>query len=202
MRSNEEILINYLPEEAIAVVNDWISDYNIFLQIKGNRSTKHGDYYPPVRNNYHKITINNSLNKYSFLITFVHEVAHLMVWLKHKDRVKPHGKEWKNEFRILMATFLNLKVFPEDIKIALNKYLDNAKASTTSDLVLSRILRKYDKNTQSLILENIPDRSDFMLKNGRRFRKEGRLRKRYRCICLKTNRIYFIHPLVEVIPIK
>jgi len=202
MREYKEILDKYLPDKTSSIVSEWISTFGIYLRITGSRSTKLGDYYPPIRNNYHRITINHDLNKYAFLITFVHEMAHLIVWVQNKNRVKPHGKEWKLEFKQLMDPFFELEVFPSDIKNALMKYLRNAKASTVSDLELSRVLRNYDVNNTQILLENILCDAVFKLRNGRTFKKGEKLRKRYRCMCLNNKRIYLIDPLVEVIPVK
>lgn len=202
MREYKEILDKYLPDKTSSIVSEWISRFGVYLRITGSRSTKLGDYYPPIRNNYHRITINHDLNKYAFLITFVHEMAHLIVWVQNKNRAKPHGKEWKLEFKQLMDPFFELDVFPSDIKEALMKYLRNAKASTVSDLELSRVLRNYDVNNTQILLENISCDAVFKLRNGRTFKKGEKMRKRYRCMCLNNKRIYLINPLVEVIPVK
>ena len=84
MKGNIELLNKYLPENTGKIFADWIIKYGIYIRITGNRATKHGDYRPPGRNKYHSITINHNLNKYAFLITFVHEMAHLLVWMQYK----------------------------------------------------------------------------------------------------------------------
>ena len=56
--------------------------------------------------------MNNNLNKYSFLITITHEIAHMMIWEKHQNKVDPHGEEWK-----MPATIENPKVFEEIIEV-------------------------------------------------------------------------------------
>ena len=57
--------------------------------------------------------IYNDLNQYAFLITYLHEVAHLITYQKHKNKVAPHGKEWKNDFKIVLLPILNPQVFPD-----------------------------------------------------------------------------------------
>jgi SprT protein len=202
MTRHNELLKKYIPENAVPLISEWISANNIYLCIVSGRSTKHGDYHPPIKHNYHKITINHDLNKYAFLITLVHEIAHLRVWEKYKNNVKPHGVEWKDTFKDLLKIFTDNNVFPVDLHNAILKYFTNPKASTSSDLNLSRVLRRYDKPSSLQVLEDIPENSFFRLKNGRTFSKERKLKKRYRCICLDTKRVYLIHPLIEVIPIK
>lgn len=202
MRDNIDLLNKYLPDKTSEIISSWISEYGIHLRITRSRSTKHGDYYPPIKSISHRISINHDLNKYAFLITLVHEIAHMRVWLKHKNSVKPHGREWKYEFKALMHPFFLMNVFPPDIQSALMIYLRNAKASTVSDINLSRVLSKYDNNKAQILLENLPSQSVFKLKNGKTFMKGEKLRKRYRCMCLITNKIYLINPLAEVFPVK
>jgi len=168
-----------------------------------SRASKLGDYRSPFKNEPHQITINHDLNPYSFLITTVHEFAHLKTWQQHKNKVKPHGKEWKNNFKSLMDAFLKLNLFPEDITLALVKYMDNPAASSCTDLTLYKVLKSYDKSEfETVTIDTIEFNSYFSIKNGRVFQKLERLRKRYKCLEVKTQRIYLFHPIAEVKPIE
>jgi len=80
--SDKEILAQYIPEEAIDKVLNRIIEKKVHLKITRGRRTKLGDYRPPVRHSNHRISINHDLNPYAFLITFIHEFAHLLVTLK------------------------------------------------------------------------------------------------------------------------
>ena len=111
LERNKEILAKYIPAKSIEVIAQWIYHFNFKLKIKKSRTTKYGDYRPPMKNTNHQITINNDLNEYAFLITLIHEIAHLSNWEKHKSKVKPHGEEWKSEFKTLMDHFLNEEVY-------------------------------------------------------------------------------------------
>ncbi|MFA6923977.1 MAG: SprT-like domain-containing protein [Bacteroidales bacterium] len=199
----KNILSEFLPENAVALIVEWIIQYKINLKITKKRITKFGDYRPPANNSTHKITVNGNLNNYSFLITLVHEISHLVCWNECEKRTKPHGKSWKENFKKLMFPFLNEKIFPEEILLSLNKYLNNPAASTLSDTELMRILMKYDNDTAGdlkfTLIENIPDNLFFEIPSGRKFRKIKKIRKRYRCIEIDTNRIYLFNPLANVI---
>src|SRR5579863_8574196 len=92
---NKSILSKYIPESAVATIADWVYVYDFKLKIKRSRSTKYGDYRPPVKGQNHQITINHDLYKYAFLNTLVHEIAHLSAWKKYGDTIQSHGKEWK-----------------------------------------------------------------------------------------------------------
>lgn len=192
-------LSKYMPEAAAPILSKWIVDTGCQFRISKSRSTKLGDYTAPFRGSPHKISVNNDLNQYAFLITAIHEFAHLMTWQKHKHTVKPHGEDWKLNFKMLMQPFLKLNIFPNDILVAIVNYMDNPAASSCTDLNLYRILRTYDQQAGSVLtIENIAVDSIFAIKDGRIFQKKEKLRKRYKCVELSSNKIYLFHPIAEV----
>jgi len=197
-----EILTNYLPKPVVNTIYQWLKADNIQLRISRNRKTKLGDYRPPSDGKPHRISVNHDLNCYGFLITLVHEIAHAKTWDLHKRGISPHGNEWKTEFKNLMSTFLNQDVFPEEILQALEHYFKNTFASSSTDLDLSRILKKYDNRTSGIMLEEIPYNTIFSIADGRTFRKQDKLRKRYRCICLNNKRQYLFNPLTQITPVE
>jgi SprT protein len=200
------ILIKYLPAATVDVCTAWIVQKNIHLKLTRGRSSKYGDYLPLDDGKGHRITINHDLNPYAFLITFVHEVSHLEAFVKYKRNHEPHGKEWKNEFRILLSEFIQQGVFPDDIQRALSNYIRNPAASSCSDHDLLRTLRKYDVHEEGVFhLENLPEHSIFAIHQSRSnqiFRKGNKIRSRFQCVEINSNRIYFVSPLAEVIPIN
>ena len=151
------VLAKYLHPPFIEVVVNLLVKHPVKFKIAKPRKTKLGDYRPPIYHTNHRISVNHNLNKYSFLITFVHEFAHLLVWEKHKNKVDPHGQEWKDEYRRLMMVFIEKGVFPDDIKKVLLKSIKNSKAASTSDLKLSRVLKNYDNNAEQLTLEDLDE---------------------------------------------
>lgn len=196
-------LSKYIPLSAASIVSQWINDTGCRFKVTRSRSTKLGDYTAPFQGNPHQITVNHDLNPYSFLITTIHEFAHLKTYQEHKNKVKPHGIEWKQNFKLLMAPFLQLSIFPADIQEAISRYMNNPSASSCTDLTLYRVLKLYDANESNGIpIEEIKEQAVFSLKNGRIFKKLEKLRKRYKCIELVSNRVYLFHPLVEVYLVK
>jgi len=187
-----------MPPAAAPLIAKWIDYFQCEFKISRNRATKLGDYRHPFKDSGHKISVNNDLNRYAFLVTTVHEFAHLLTWNEYKNKVKPHGQEWKNNFKRMMSPFLEQSVFPEDIQQAILTYLSNPSASSCTDLQLSRALKRYDQAYNSSRLEEIPLNTVFTIKDGRKFRKGERLRKRYRCLCLDNGNIYLFNPLAEV----
>lgn len=193
-------LKKYLPENAIDDCIDFINRYRIKIVITKARRSKLGDYSPPQNGKPHTITINHNLNRYSFLVTFIHEVAHLNAFLKYGYQIEPHGKEWKQTFAQLLHPFILKNIFPNDVKHALEKSLSNLKASSCTDTQLYRTLKNYDIVGIYQLLEDLPMGTEFKLKGyADTFIKGKILRKRYECILKENKRKYHIHGLAEVI---
>ncbi|HXC07026.1 MAG TPA: SprT-like domain-containing protein [Bacteroidia bacterium] len=201
LERNKAILTRNIPERAVPLISEWIYSYDFKLKIKKGRSSKYGDYRPPQPHTNHQISVNRDLNPYAFLVTLVHEIAHLSSWQKHGNRPRPHGSEWKQEFREHMKPFFQLNLFPEDIHRALARYLTNPAASSCSDIHLLRVLKKYDGDTGAVFLEDIPAGTVFLFGKGRHFRKGEKIRKRFSCLELHTRRHYLFNPLSEVTPV-
>lgn len=198
----KQILSNYIPAEAVEMIFDWIKAKKVHLKITKNRKTKFGDYRPPIYQTNHRITINHNLNPYAFLITFIHEYAHLLVFEKYKNRVLPHGKEWKRTYKLLMEEFIDTGIFPPELNIVLIKSIQNSKASSSSDLELSRILNTFDTTIPQTKVEDLPANAIFKTGKGKRFIKGEKQRIRYKCQCLDNNKLYLFHPLTPIIPVS
>lgn len=196
-------LRKYMPDSAAPIISRWINDSGCLFRISRSRTSKFGDYRPPHGDKGHRISVNHNLNPYAFLITTVHEFAHLKTWNAHKSKVKPHGPEWKSDFRELMRPFIQSDLFPHDIQQAIIRYLDNPAASSCTDLHLYRALRRYDTpGALGQTVEQLPENTVFALKNGRIFQKKEKIRKRYRCIEVKTQRVYLFSPIAEVMTME
>ncbi len=194
-----DVLAQYLPPAAAPIIAKWIDYFQCEFKISKNRTTKLGDYRHPFKEKGHKISVNNDLNQYSFLVTTVHEFAHLLTWNEHKHKAKPHGTEWKTNFKKMMKPFFEKEVFPADIHHTIVQYLNNPSASSCTDLTLARALKKYDTHLSTTRVEELPISTVFVLKDGRKFKKGERLRKRFRCECLDNGKIYLFNPLAEVL---
>ena len=101
----KNVLATYLPENAVDAVFELIKAYHIHFKIVNGRVTRHGDYRKNPDGS-HQITVNATLNKYRFLITTIHEIAHLVAFQKYGRFIKPHGLEWKHTFKLLMVPFI------------------------------------------------------------------------------------------------
>lgn len=187
----------FVPEKTLPLFVQWISDYKIKVLVKPNRKTVMGDYRSPDFARGHVISVNGTLNQFDFALTFVHEVAHLVVWLEHRGRVDAHGAEWKNSFRQLMQPLLQQEIFPADISEALQRYLINPASSSCYDLLLTKTLARYNKK-QTLHLEDIAEGKEFIAHDGKKYVKGKRLRKRYACVNVMSRQVYLFSPVAPV----
>ena len=194
-----EYLRQFIPDPAAPLILEYLNHYKVHLTITRERKSVLGDYRHATHSSNHRISVNGNLNKYSFLITLIHELAHLVTFMEYGNQVQSHGKEWKQLYRKMLEEFLKLKVFPADILAALKKNLHNLPASSCADEDLMRVLKKYDKNANGLLLvEQLAEGTRFALDDGRVFQKGKKLRKRFQCLELATGKLYLFSPIYEV----
>jgi SprT protein len=192
-------LKTYLPEGSFDDVLHYLLHYKVHLTITRERKSVLGDYRNSFGDKNHRISVNGNLNPYAFLITLLHELAHLFTYERFGHRVQAHGNEWKNEFSKILAQFLLKKVFPPDIHKALLTTLQNPAASSCADTSLLRVLHKYDEGKEDVVLvEALPEGSVFRIKGGKIFRRMEKIRKRIKCMELATGKIYLFSPVYEV----
>jgi len=192
----------FLPLGFEEIVVDLFLASPINFKIVPPRKTKLGDFRMGSTLQKPQITINGDLNPYSFLITTLHEFAHLHTFQQYGNRVNPHGEEWKSNFRKLLIPIIDSKKLPKDIEHALVDSLVSIKASSCTDMKLSRILKNYDEMKDGIeLLERLPKNTIFAL-NGREFIKGELRRKRYLCEETISKRQFLVNALAEVYPIK
>ena len=195
-------LSDYIPDGTLEPVLAYLDKNRVHLTITRERVSVLGDYRPAVPGKNHRISVNGNLNRYAFLITLLHELAHLLTHEVYGSRVAAHGREWKQKFSGLLMEFMTAAVFPEDIREALQASLHNPAASSCADDRLMRILRRYDvRRNEFQLLEDLSEGCCFMIRGGRTFRKGMVLRKRIKCEEIGTGRQYLFSPVYEVKPV-
>ena len=199
----QSILQKYLPDRAVEPVFELIKEHRVNLKIVNHRVTRHGDYRR-MPDGTHHITVNASLNKYRFLITLVHEIAHLLAFERFGRMIKPHGLEWKRTFQGLMVPFIRPEIFPAKLLPVIANHFRNPKASSSTDATLAIALEKFDivQSKEKSYVYELPHGSTFRLYNGKLFQKGNKRRKRYECIELATGRLYLFQPNAQVELIK
>jgi hypothetical protein len=194
----QRILQRYLPDPFVGMVIDLLMEYTVQFKIVKPRKTKLGDFRAQNKHGKPQITINGNLNPYSFLVTTLHEFAHLTVYLEFGHRVAPHGKEWKLHYTQLLLPVIDHPETPEVLRAALLKSTTNMKASSCTDQQLQRTLLTFDSRNDNLVpLEELPKNSIFAL-NGKTFEKGVLRRTRYMCMEVHSKRQYLVSALAHV----
>lgn len=191
------LLEKHLPASGLAYCLRLWEEHPFDLRLRKKRISKVGDFSfhrgrPP------RITINCDSHPFLFLLTYIHEVAHLVVHKQYGNKTEPHGGEWKNVFQSLMAPILNDSVFPAGLLAVLQVHMSDPMASSFSDPLLTRALRALDEERKNVtLLSEIPEGSIFGL-HGRRFRKGLLKRTRVQCRELNSKRNYLVPVDAEV----
>lgn len=194
-KSARELLKSLLPPAAEAQVFVLIEGHPCTLKLVNQRKTKHGDFRRKADGSL-TITLNKDKNPYRFLLTLVHEYAHLVTYKSH-GHVQAHGKEWKSCFQRLMLPFLNDQIWPKELLKALAKHLKKPMASSERDAELALALAQYDPwQAEQMVLE-LEAESLFEYKN-KIFRKGPKRRVRFLCTELESNKQYTFPPNVRV----
>ena len=192
------ILSRYVPKEFVEMIVDLLADATVHFKIVKPRKTKLGDFRAKGKNDKPQITINGDLNPYSFLITTLHEFAHLKTFLEFGHRVAPHGEEWKTHYRYLLMPVVDHPATPEVLRKALITSLSRTKASSCTDIQLQRVLLSFSEGEEDLIsLEELDKNSIFAL-DGRYFQKGILRRTRFLCTEVKTGKQFLINRLAQV----
>ena len=202
----EKTLQSYTPPNTAKKLAEWIVQYKVSVKLTRERKSKLGDYRPPHGRYGHRISVNHNLNPYQFLITFVHEMAHLVTWERYQNKVSPHGKEWKNTYKKMLGLFVGKDIFPPEVEEGVKQHLASPAASSCRDEQLYKLLKNYDVNPSGnagkwLYLEEIPQNTLFKMEDGRMFRKGQKLRKYYRCVDVENQRLYRISGIAMVRPL-
>lgn len=197
VQNYNELIGGRLPDGVLETLIGLLEKHQVILRITRKRASKLGDFRSPKNDQQPRISINEDLNKYAFLITLTHEIAHLLTWKSSQHRPTPHGAEWMKAFRQLLQPFLKKEFLPSGLLEVLQNYLKNPKATSCTDPALYRELKRYDPKTEFVLLEDAMEKTLFLI-NSRVFIKGKRLRKRFRCMEVKTGREYLVNPVAEV----
>jgi len=186
-----DILDKHVPASAVEYCIQLWKDSPFKFKLRKSRQSKVGDFSCK-HGETPQITVNNDLHPFLFLITYVHEVAHLRVHKEYGNKVEGHGEEWKDKFRELLVPLMNEEVFERKVLQGLLRHMVNPKASTFSDPEMTELLRSVDaKWSRATLLSEIPEGSLFGL-HGKWFRKGTLQRTRVLCFELKTKRKFLV----------
>lgn len=194
-------LANFLPEGTYDWILPFFIQYPIELSLTKDRKTLYGTYSYDYKSKRHRITVNGNLHPYQFLLTLLHELAHLITFVQYGARVAPHGDEWKSVFRNILKDLLQLNLLPKDLSEALARYTYNMKSSQCYDPVLMQALRKYSQ-PDLITLSDLKIGAKFVTEEKRdAFEVVEKLRTRYKCRNIRTGHVYLFAGHCPVIPL-
>lgn len=193
-----EYLRQFIPHAAVPRVLEFLHQYKVHLTITRERKSVLGDYRHATTDKNHRISVNGGLNKYAFLITLIHELAHLVTFMQYGHRVQAHGREWKNLYALLLKDFMGKEIFPALIERTLQQSMHDLPASSCADENLMRVLKSFDRDNGLVMVEQLPEGQLFDIGEGRIFKKGKKLRKRFQCLEVKTGKLYLFSPIYEV----
>ncbi|MGH2644137.1 MAG: SprT-like domain-containing protein [Chitinophagaceae bacterium] len=198
-----DILSGYLPDGTYEKVQRFLIRYKVHLTITRKRYSVLGDYRLPEGNEGHKITVNGDLNRYAFLLTLLHELAHLVAYDYYGLRIAPHGVEWKKTFRRISVDFMDKGYMPLDVEAAIRKYMQDPSARSCVDEDLIRVLKKYDAQLRNFcFVEDLGEGEWFVASDGREYCRGKKIRTRYMCMDVSNRKKYLFSPVYEVKRVK
>jgi SprT protein len=194
-----EALKQYIPLQSFEPIVAFIQQYKIHLTVAKTRKSILGDYRHPQRGNNHKISVNGNLNNFEFLITLLHEIAHLLTYEKYGNKVESHGNEWKHFYSQLLIDFIDKDIFPLEIKNELNYTIKNPAATANGETRLLKVLRQFNPKKEGIAtVEELAIGSVFLTEKGKFFKKGIQRRKRFECLEISSGKRYSFSAIAEV----
>lgn len=189
--SHRRAFEKHLPEKAVNYCFSLWQELNFNFKINRSRQSKYGDYRFDPKTKTHTVTVNHDLNPHAFLLTYIHEVAHLVTYEVHGRNVRPHGQEWKMQFKKLMLPMLREEIYPMEILGPLARHMKNPKATSSADPVLFAALRGNDAKASDVYLKDIEPGEKFLFRR-KVYRKMEKRRTRSLCELTESSKKYLI----------
>lgn len=185
------IFDRHVPSAAVAYCQRLWEDGDFSLRVTRPRRTRLGTHqFDPTTG--HLVTVNANLGPEAFLITYLHEVAHVVTVRQSRRRPQPHGVAWKRNFRALLEPVLTEAVFPPAVLQPLRAYALNPTAATSSHLPLAQALQRLESPPDgTTTVAQLPEGEAFVLHN-RTFVRGPLRRTRALCTEARTGRKYTV----------
>jgi hypothetical protein len=145
------------------------------------------------------ITLNHDMHPVEFMITLTHELAHYKAWKKYGRSIRPHGEQWKYEFRWMLKELIESGILEPEVSGAIYQcYFKRQRIGSSDGEPILRVLGKAGKDSGFTRVADVPEGTAFRLRNGKVLVKGQKLRSRYRCRDPKSGREYSVSPMAEI----
>lgn len=190
----------FFPTEAIDFAWTYFQKEDFNFKISPSRVSKKGDFrYFKLKNKRPTITVNGDLCTYDFLLVYLHELAHYFVYKHYQiEKVKAHGKEWKDLFRALLVESTTEIELPQDIRDSFLHHAKKCPGSSALDKELEITLDKYRKKPEGVLYLKDLKAGDIFICRSELFKLESFARTRATCTMLRNNRRYLISGMMNV----
>lgn len=189
----------YFPAEALDFAFFYFDKYDFNLKITRPRLQKKGDFsYFYDHSRRPVITVNQDLCSYEFLLVYIHELAHLFVYLKYPRQARPHGEKWKEEYRMLIYNALENIDLPSDIREAWLQHTTHIKSSGDLDETLEKCFVRYRPHIEGSCTIKELQVNDFFTFRNQRYQLLAFARTRATCLQTDSGRKYTIPMMAQV----
>jgi len=194
-------VLSRFPESSQSLISAYFNEYSFRMVVTNPRKLKLGSFRVMDGKREPVIRLNNDLGPYSFLLVFLHELAHLTTWQKYRKTVSPHGTEWRREFYRLTSPLLEENQLPESLSAELRSFFTRTPASFHRDTRLQRLLHQLDGKGELILLGDLAENSGFQLLNGKQLMKLNRIRTRFKCFCPSSCKYYLVSAAAQIFPV-
>lgn len=188
----KKVLARFLPAPAVDPVDAFVEQYKLRLRFVNARKSKLGDYRCPNQQKpYHAITVDGTVKPSFCLMVLLHEMAHLLTFVKCGHLIRPHGCQWQEQYASLLSEYVQFGAFPENAVPLINRYAARLPLNRKLGMELEHILRDEDLENQSGVtyLNNLQPGDVFELADrpGSSFRAVAKRRTRWLCRDIRRN---------------
>lgn len=129
------MLKEYLPEAVVEDMENVLRRYSCRLFVVPERRTVYGNYRM-MPDGSHRITVNKGLDKWAFFLVLLHETAHMQTRVKYGRAARPHGQEWKENYRSLLRHYIYSGVFPPALASLVYEHSCNPKTFFPKEILM------------------------------------------------------------------
>lgn len=192
-------LSGHIPDNALPYINQFVEGYSVCVVVSGLRHAL-GKFQVRPKLKLYRIVMQKGLSKPLFLFVLLHEIAHLRIYFRHRRTVKPHGIEWREEYKSLLLNVLPSPVFPPDISARIYLGLSDPRLKFLTD---PDFIHCFEDFNDTVSLYKLPVNTRFFAFPNRTMKLVQNINDwEYVALDLKNDRKYIIKGSFRVKPMQ